>query len=290
MSHRIAVVAHVFYPEIWPEIAAYLRKWRIDFRLYVTTPGDRFDRVVAAVNEHFTDAVIIATPNRGRDIGPFLACLPRVIGDGNDIVCKVHTKKSGHWRHGNRWRNALFDGVLGVRVGHILSAFALEPSLGILAPAGYLITHRAGWDSNGDCVMDLAGRLGSIDNLLPFRFGTGSMFWARTDALVPLLQLGITPDDFPEESGQTDGTLAHAIERLFPLSARIAGYETCDTSFLPTLTQCFRLNAAAPRWEKLVYKHMPWLRPRTLINQLRYRLRLRTRAKAMLRATLQRQP
>jgi hypothetical protein len=50
------------------------------------------------------------------------------------------------------------------------------------------------------------------------------MFWARTEALRPLLDLGLSFDDFPEEDGHTDGTLAHAIERLLVLACERAGY------------------------------------------------------------------
>ena len=55
-------------------------------------------------------------------------------------------------------------------------------------------------------------------------FPAGSMFWARGAALRPLLDLGLSFDDFPAETGQTDGTLAHAIERLFLHSCERAGY------------------------------------------------------------------
>ncbi len=43
------------------------------------------------------------------------------------------------------------------------------------------------------------------------------MFWARGEALAPLFRAGIKLDEFPEESGQTDGTLAHCLERMLVL-------------------------------------------------------------------------
>jgi predicted HAD superfamily hydrolase len=49
------------------------------------------------------------------------------------------------------------------------------------------------------------------------------MFWARRQALAPLFNAGITLDDFPVEAGQTDGTLAHCMERLFGLSSSRQG-------------------------------------------------------------------
>ena len=42
-----------------------------------------------------------------------------------------------------------------------------------------------------------------------FLYPAGSFFWAKTDALKPLFDREFRIEDFPEEQGQTDGTLAH---------------------------------------------------------------------------------
>jgi hypothetical protein len=49
------------------------------------------------------------------------------------------------------------------------------------------------------------------------------MFWARSKALQRLLDLDLRFDDFPEEQGQIDGTLAHAVERSFAFLAEANG-------------------------------------------------------------------
>ena len=50
------------------------------------------------------------------------------------------------------------------------------------------------------------------------------MFWARSAALQPLLDLNLSFEDFPDESGRIDGTLAHAIEHLYYFVCERAGF------------------------------------------------------------------
>jgi lipopolysaccharide biosynthesis protein len=60
----------------------------------------------------------------------------------------------------------------------------------------------------------------------------GTMFWARPEALAPLLRLGLTWDDYPLEPLPVDGTMLHALERLLVLVAEHAGYQYA-TTYLP---------------------------------------------------------
>jgi lipopolysaccharide biosynthesis protein len=60
-------------------------------------------------------------------------------------------------------------------------------------------------------------------------FVAGTMFFARLDALQPLMSLDLTALDFEEEEGQVDGTMAHAIERALGASCLQAGLLLIDT-------------------------------------------------------------
>ena len=81
------------------------------------------------------------------------------------------------------------------------------------------------WGRNFHGTKDFLHRLGiEIDHRNLIEFPAGSMFWFKPKALAPLLNCGLTFDDFPEELGQVDGTLAHVIERAFLFVVEAAGF------------------------------------------------------------------
>jgi hypothetical protein len=81
-----------------------------------------------------------------------------------------------------------------------------------------------GWGPNFAISRELAAWLDlDLTPDSPLDFPAGSMFWARSAALAPLLDAGLTLADFPAEAGQTDGTIAHAVERLYFYSCEKAG-------------------------------------------------------------------
>jgi len=60
-------------------------------------------------------------------------------------------------------------------------------------------------------------------------FPAGSFFWAKTDALIPLMDLGLNHKHFETEPISLDGTLSHALERciaLLPMLEKRTSYAT----------------------------------------------------------------
>jgi lipopolysaccharide biosynthesis protein len=56
------------------------------------------------------------------------------------------------------------------------------------------------------------------------------MFWARTEALAPLVGLALNWEDYPAEPLPYDGTLLHAIERLLPLTLSLKELRLATTN------------------------------------------------------------
>ena len=227
----VAVIVHYFYDDIWREISGHLATWTVPFRLYVSLPEERYEAASRSIRHDYPTAVTIPVPNRGRDIAPFLALAKKADDDGIEIVCKVHTKRSAHRSNGEEWRRDLFEKVLGTGSypQSIISALRDNPAIGLLIPQDHAISASHFWGANEQRVLDLAEKIGYQRPLGNFVFPAGSMFWMRIDALRPILDLGLSASNFEEEAGQYDGMLAHAIERLFPIAARIRGYRTVDT-------------------------------------------------------------
>ena len=113
-------------------------------------------------------------------------------------------------------------------VNSIVELFVRLQSLGMIIPQHYEPIRDHGWvdwGGNFRLARRLARRMGiTLDPRGLVDFPSGSMFWARPEALSPLLSLDLSTEDFAKESGQIDGTLAHAIERIFLYACERAGF------------------------------------------------------------------
>jgi lipopolysaccharide biosynthesis protein len=223
---RPCVVVHAWYPDAFEEILNALDRAGFQHRLVVTVPEDRADAVRAALIDHQREAEIEVSENRGRDVLPFLRVATRLRAEGEDVVLKLHTKRSPHMDGGERWRRELVHGLLG-NAPTKLEAFAADASLGLLVVDAHYRSLAEAWGATGDMLAPLTARLGvraptaSVDH-----FPAGTMFWARLDALAPLLDAHLDEAEFEAEAGQIDGTLAHAIERIIGVCVNAAGYRT----------------------------------------------------------------
>lgn len=220
---RIAFVIHCFYIEILEEILPYLlfRKGN-GSKIFVSVTSEvSRDAVLKRLEETGLDFEVLLYENRGRDVLPFLKVMKLVIDQGYEAVVKVHTKKTLHRNDGEEWRRDLYAKILSSdNLDASISLLKNDPGLGIVGPEGHMLPLNLYYGSNARTVWQLGGRLGvSKSECDKMHFVAGTMFIAKTVSLMPLIELGLDENDFEPESGQIDGTLAHAVERCISISA-----------------------------------------------------------------------
>ncbi|WP_321334861.1 glycoside hydrolase family 99-like domain-containing protein [Breoghania sp.] len=231
-----AVVAHLYYDELFEELQEHIKAVNqadVFFSVSANIPPQRCKAII----DTFPNARLAIFPNRGRDIQPFLHALRFLRKEGYEVACKIHGKRSPQRSDGNQLRGGALNSLLGSKtnVERILARFQENQSLGIIAPNGSLLNlgepnrnvlNRAWLDR----LFDALG-MGELTGSYNCDFVAGSMFWFRVEALAKLDELDLKADQFEDELGQVDGTLAHAVERLFAVVTARAGFEVkqaCD--------------------------------------------------------------
>lgn len=226
----VAAIIHAFYPETMTRILAALRNVPVSVDIYISTDTQaKRDEIASLTADWGKGSVEIRIlPNRGRDIAAKFVGFSDIYSR-YDLFVHLHTKKSPHGGAPlTRWLDYLLDNLLGSPeiISSVLTLFD-DPRVGIVF-AQHLFEIRGilNWGYDYDLARTLMNRVGvDIDKNRALEFPSGSMFWGRSAAIRGLLDLELQYEDFPEECGQVDGTLAHAIERVVLMAAEARGFE-----------------------------------------------------------------
>jgi glycosyltransferase involved in cell wall biosynthesis len=237
-----ALHVHAHYVDTLGSILSYLSVNRTKPDLFVTLTDETAAQDAQDALAGYDGASRVhVVPNVGRDIGPFLTGLGDLLVDAYDIVGHVHTKKSlalSNDKIVERWTKFLFENVLGgstagATMDAVLDAFAADERLGIVFPSD---PNLLNWSRNRSLAEGLATRMGVGPLPTYFDFPVGTMFWMRADALRPFVDLRLTLEDYPSEPVGYDGTILHALERLFGIVPVLEGYGAAVTA-TPGLTR-----------------------------------------------------
>ncbi|MEG1945684.1 MAG: rhamnan synthesis F family protein [Lachnospiraceae bacterium] len=235
---KIALIMHIYFMDLVEECFRYAQSMPQYADLYITTntqeKKEAIEQIFKRHDWHKFD--IRVTPNRGRDVGPFLVESRKYIME-YDYICHTHDKKVGQLKPGEigaSFSYWCFENVLRTPefVENVLRTFEENPRMGLLTPpppnhGSYYITLGLEWGLNYQSVCKLSEKLGihleMVDNREPIA-PLGSVFWARTAALKKIFDYPWEYAEFPEEPIEEDGTLLHAIERIYNYSAQAEGY------------------------------------------------------------------
>ena len=226
-SMRVAVHLHLFYLEMASFFIERLSHIPVPFDLYISVTADGGETAARfAEIKNAASVTMEVVENRGRDVRPMIRTFGEKLA-GYDVFLHIHSKKSPHSGALAGWLDFLADNLLSKHTPRILGLFAGHPELGILYPEP--------WDAfpywtltNGANREEMERLFAMLGMAFPAEekyadFPVGTMFWARGAALAPLLTAPV--EGFPDEEGQVDGTLAHAVERSLCLVAAAAGYK-----------------------------------------------------------------
>lgn len=237
-TKRVALVMHLYFLDLLPSSYHYASSMPEEADIYITTntqeKQEKIEKYFSEIRCNKLEVRVIE--NRGRDVSSILVGVKDVIHQ-YDYVCFVHDKKAAQIKPasvGESFAYKCLENTLQNRtfVANVLETFEQHPRLGLLSPpipnhADYYPILGNEWSANYQITKDLAMRLGikvSItDDKVPVA-PYGTCFWFRPKAFHILYDYDWDYSDFPEEPNNTDHTILHAIERIYPYAVQQAGF------------------------------------------------------------------
>ncbi|HVV25578.1 MAG TPA: rhamnan synthesis F family protein [Candidatus Saccharimonadales bacterium] len=260
-----AVLIHLYYADTWPLLQKRLAilKKELSFDLFITIP--RHDKESTdIIRKEYPDAHIITVPNRGRDVLPFLRVAPKLEAAGYKYILKLHSKKSPHRDDGHTWFQSMLECLIP---GDSFSISALKatlekPTTGVIGPVDQYVPLTVNYDANSYFLFKALKKIYSkaiandVHNKERQNYGffAGTMFWARADALSEIFRSNFGVADFEREKGRVDGTLAHAMERVFCIVPEIDGKKIYEIA-PDTVRQIEYRSDNIPEWSELHIKN-----------------------------------
>lgn len=224
---QVLIIVHIFYPDVWPEIADGLGQLGRPFDLCVTCVRDEAE-IAAMVHERFPRAKVEVVDNCGFDMGPFFHVLNSVELDDYDIVVKLHTKRDvpamyemRGYLNGSDFRNRLLSFTRTSQSWEQSMHTLLKRGVGMVADSGVMLNRFSDPLREYTGVFQILQKVG-----LGYRggfFAAGSMFMARA-SLLKSFQGRFTLADFEVPDRSKGDCLPHFLERAFGYAVYAQGY------------------------------------------------------------------
>lgn len=237
-NKKLALVIFVYYDDLLDYCYNYIQSMPNGSDIYViSSKQELLDKYKENFKNNSIYNVFYRLVNcQGRDVAGYLIGAKDVFFD-HDYICCVHDKKSLNAKNaliGQEFSHYCFENNLASKafVENVIDTFETHPYLGLLVPppinyGQYYFTLGPEHGVNLKNLHELYEKLGLT---IPFDESPvapyGSMFWVRGGALKSLFNHQWKYSDFPKEPAPADGTIMHAIERVYPLCVQQAGLYT----------------------------------------------------------------
>lgn len=229
---RCAVFACLYYSEELEKYLDFLSNVPSFVDIYIISSNETILKKASEFNKNY---IISKKPNRGRDISALLIEVNKNIRQ-YDYICFLHDKKEKNARlkkDTDIWKYGMWDNMIGSEnhIYKVIDFFSNNPNIGLLVPPAPIGEYNTGWFGplwydNYNNTVNLAKSLGIKIHINEEENppAVGTIFWARTNALIKLFCKNWYYEDFDEEPLPDNGTLSHAIERIIPYVVEDSGY------------------------------------------------------------------
>jgi len=229
----LVIAAHVYYPDFAHQFIDALKQLPRETKVFATTPSREIKQVLesyleAGGNPHD----VRLTPNIGRNFAPLFVEFSKQLLKEDHFI-HVHSKKSLHNPAvGREWLKRNTDLLLAVNGIRLINSITeLNPKLGLLfVDVSDLIKGiNFRWGRSSRTVRRHFSSLPNFERIKlsgKLFFPAGGMFWVKTEAIRPLLEMEWSYDLFPPEQNQIDGTIVHTVERLIGQLSLSRGFES----------------------------------------------------------------
>lgn len=223
MTHPYAIV-HVTLIDPVGEIVNALRRSGADWSFVFTTDSTLEMPLRRYLKRHGIDAAVIGFKNCRDDIMPFLHVADQLLEGNADVVLKLHTDSAprcpdGIWLEPKHAKRLLRAFQANRQLGLIVADDCLQQSIDDVIKAEM---HR------------LAMRLGIAVPAASEGCIAGNMFWARLQALRPVLDLHFGIWEFTDQGHQAGAVLARTVEHMIALTTAASGYTVTNMTRLLT--------------------------------------------------------
>lgn len=235
---KVALIFHAYFSDLIDSTYHYVNSMPEWTDIYITTDTQEKKELLEKkfCNHKFHKLQVLLIENRGRDVSALLVASKDFVMN-YDLVCFAHDKKVTQIETGSVGASFAYhclENVLGTEqyVNNVIKLFCDNPRLGLLTPmppyhGEYYPTIGYEWGENFEVTRLLAEKLDlDVDVSKKFLPVTplGTMFWFKTRGMKRLFDEDWEYKDFPKEPNKNDGTLLHAIERIYGFVEQDAGY------------------------------------------------------------------
>lgn len=237
-KEKILLIFHIYFEDLIDEVINYMKSMPESSDILITVQSEKLKKILELKVKKLENSNICIKKieNRGRDVSALLVGAKDIVMN-YDYVCFMHDKKTAQLKPyciGRDFRYKCYEGNLSSRmyVKNILNLFKENERLGMLMPpppnhGDFYHTLGNEWASNFENTKKLLKELKlnvKINELNEPISPLGTMFWFRPQAMEKIFDYNWKYEDFPEEPNEDDGTILHAIERIYGYVVQDAGY------------------------------------------------------------------